>query len=398
MDPDALANSIITAVTDGLPATAVMAIGVVCPEFPDGKLFVVSGSSPISATYGTLVPNGSTPFEIASVTKTFTPFVYYELHANFDGTFGTTFWEFPLDWQISTMPIIALANFESGFPADNESGEDWPPTCKLQSSIELLGWMGTSDFEKQAISPPLSCYTYSNFAFGLLGLACVGIAESPNVLFDKQLRVWCGLLGMRETGLYPDPQLDPAFDATLPVGHCPDGALQPKGASYAPVAPMLFGGGGMVSTGDDMLRWLLFNMGRLEAPLPIPPLIAIQGTVWSAPRCVNPDQPPVQTLMGWFVSRYGFAGDVPFVWKNGMVPAGFTSYIAFEQWIREPATLSTLPSNVGVFVLSNLVGTDRNSAQDYGHLLLWLLLGSLGDRPVVQTSGPDDGYIPGVDG
>jgi hypothetical protein len=115
-----------------------------------------------------------------------------------------------------------------------------------------------------------------------------------------------------------------------------------------------------------MMRWLKFNMNQLGPVFGADIFKEQQGTTYQAMPCDTAFSPlSGKNYLAWFQGIHNFAPGKTFLWKNGSCK-GFTSYIAFENWLGvEPQ------SALGVFVLANFPGPST-SAGDYGNAAQYL--------------------------
>ena len=264
---------------------------------------------------------------------------------------------YPLSGNLSSLPILNLANYGPGFPTDNKGGW-WPPgkTDSLGSLLKYLNNPQPSITLPQ--NQPGTCYSYSNFGWGLLALAALGVSSAS----DHVLAEWAsaisalgGAAGLKNTQPYESSIL-----SSLPVGYT-NGTMMPPGAHYG-LSSMIFGAGDLVSTGDDMLNWLSYNMGRAGADNPM--FREQQCRVWEWPKQCPP-QPahPVPVVsLAWFVHDVNTT-DQRFLAKDGGL-TGFTSWMGFLEWAA-----TGVESPVGAFVLTNTA-----NAASLGMHIMHLLL------------------------
>jgi hypothetical protein len=91
----------------------------------------------------------------------------------------------------------------------------------------------------------------------------------------------------------------------LPLGHDKSGnPIQPN--QYAGLAPMLLGAGAIVSTGNDMMKWLSGNMGY--GPVAENILKTQQSPRYTPPKLSNPKVSGPTVSIGWFVHTVKFDG------------------------------------------------------------------------------------------
>jgi beta-lactamase class C len=347
--------------------------GAIGPGLPDNALFF--GGRLVAAHDRSLpVPlDGDTPFLIGSITKTFCSWVF----ANNGGDYRAPLGEYvriPLPAGVAGMPVTDIANYSSGFPTDD---------------VEPIWWSGLHPDDLGSLSNALAgkslpqclpgtSYSYSNFSWGLLGLAAVGV---PAFGTDA-LGEWKTAIGQLRAHLGLSAVTAP-FDASAPpaglaAGYTRAGRLLPPGFRYGGRYPQtMFGAGDLVSSGNDMHAWLRYNMGRMvsadtdllhrqQSPdfpwqTQTPP--ARNGTSYCpAARRLRE---PVHTALGWFRSNRFADPRVTVLSKNGGV-AGYTSWMGFQSWVENAEQ-----SPVGAFALTNGI---RPGADGIGRAILNALL------------------------
>jgi len=294
-----------------------------------------------------------TPFEIASITKTFTATAYeLLLQSGAVGPYDTLnrFFGGDLPAGFLAVPLFDLADFTSGFPTDNGSVDNGgvpvpnangtlPPSLSgSYSQAEMLKFLSSSPFPLNA---PGTTYSYSNLGFALLAIALQSAAKSDSfgdLINDEVLAP----LGMVKTQAY-----DTAISALLPRGFDQTGTQAGPGSGTLPAYD---GAGGLVSTPNDMMTWLQFNMGILAIPTLAGVLTPIQ-TPNSIPRS------SITPGLGWFVSD--LPGSNPkrtIIQKNGDL-SGFCSQTAFL------ATEGCSSPSGGAFALVNYHDSGANAPE-----------------------------------
>jgi len=259
-----------------------------------------------------------TEFEIGSITKTFTA----TLLADEDRR-GTMHITDPLarfappgmrvpSFDGQQILLLHLADHTSGLP---RGVPDFSPPLMPQAM-----WQFVSSYVLQR--PPGAQFLYSNLGYGLLARAIARRESSTeDALFA---RIITGPLGMRDTAI----ALSPAQHARLAQGYRADG--QPA-AEGAPGFPALAGAGALHSTLNDMMRYLDFQLGRLDTPLN-----ALLPVLYQ-PR--HADGPNSSVGLGWHSHEQ--AQGLTMIYKGGTT-RGYESYIFLT-----PATAS------GTVILSN---------------------------------------------
>lgn len=310
-------------------------------EYPVLVIGVVDGEHSAVYAYGKLdngqTPDGSTVFEIGSVTKTFTATLLAQ---------QVTEGKLRLDTPVSsllpgfTLPSrngknITLGNLamqNSGLPRlpDNLGPLDAKDPYADYDAGKLKAFLASYALTRD----PGSQYEYSNLGVGLLGYA-LGVHAGTDYehLLQQQL---LKPLGMTHSS---SVQGD-ALKARLAPGH--DSAGQ--AASNWHLAT-LSGAGGIVSTADDMLRYLKANMG--VTPTALYPAMQLAQT----PRADGPT-PKVRLGLVWMIDH---VGNMDLVEHSGMT-GGYASYVGFTADRKHGVVVLTNKSaevdNLGHAVLS----------------------------------------------
>jgi len=262
------------------------------------------------------------------------------LHGPYEGTLGTSLGSrMHLSKAMADIRLANLAKYEPGLAQDNQGGV-YPPAM-MKSVGSLFAYM--ADF-----APPYpqgTCYAYSNIGWSLLSMASLGIDSTDTdalvAAYDRRLKQFCSGFGAPNTTVFR-----PGMKPRLPLGYTARLAPLAAGNDYQPSNPPGYGSGGIVSNGADMLRYLLYNMGRLPQGLSDPALAYQQTETFKAAACAGKGAPV--TSYGWFHAPVQTAqGPATVLNKNGGV-AGFTSWMGFTRWQE-----TGKPSTHGVFVLSN---------------------------------------------
>jgi D-alanyl-D-alanine-carboxypeptidase/D-alanyl-D-alanine-endopeptidase len=349
--------------------------GIISPDVPNGQTLLFAGGDTLWNTqYQPLKLNGDTLFEIGSITKVFTSQGWYHCHKTYDDfKLGDFITAVALNEKLSDLTIKELANYSPGFPTDHHVIWWNPPVT--QSLPNLLDFLQASLNLPQ--NPPGTCYSYSNFGWGLLGLASVSVSSYS----DDVLRAWTLLMNDVTSYAHMSTRTAPynsSMNASLPVGYNQNWEILPLNHNYVPCPLMLMGAGYLVSTGNDMMQWLRFNMGLQGI---YPEFSLQQQPIWTYPQCPqnNSEATPMVSL-GWFHHvKPNHETEMEYLAKDGGV-AGFTSWMSFQSWVDAEE-----PSSIGCFVLTNSHG-----ASTLGEKIMNLLLG-LPDSVVVPVE-PD--YVP----
>src|ERR1700722_5246419 len=181
------------------PANLGVAVGMASPSLGSrinciGSLLDQQGS-PLQFTT-------DTPFEIASITKTFVATVYELLSQSGrlgSKTLGQLFGS-QLSQQIGNIPLLNLANYTSGLPADNQDTQStgtvpqpFPASYDCNyTTKDILAFLATASFPITAPGP----YTYSNLGFSLLAFALEASAQSNSFgeLITNELLIPLGMM------------------------------------------------------------------------------------------------------------------------------------------------------------------------------------------------------------
>ncbi|MBV9889183.1 MAG: beta-lactamase family protein [Acidobacteria bacterium] len=334
----------------GKTAVAVV-VGAISPKLPEPTLFF--SGNPVRATHHheALPLDGDTPFELASITKVFNSWVFGNRYKGYGGKLGH-YAQIPLPKMLRHLPIDDIARYASGFPSDNSLPVWWTDVFGVGSITlhELIHKLHGQD-DVPPCNPGLY-YAYSNFAWGLMGLASIGVqgrSARPHLLWEEAISEMRTYLGLSH-------RTAPAWKMTaseLPAGYTKkDGILSEEYDYLYPSWKTLVGFGDLVSTGNDMLIWLSYNMGIGGRDVSL--LTVQQQPRWTWLEQVPPQKypltctsvklaAPVRTARGWFHSP-----TIPGVLeKEGDVP-GFSSWMGFQRWVHKG-----VPSKNGVFVLVN---------------------------------------------
>jgi hypothetical protein len=334
-------------------------VGAISPKLPHSKLFF--GGSLISARNRRVpVPlDGDTPFLIGSITKCFSSLVFGLNGKSYEALLGD-FVETPLPPGVSNLTMQTIANYSSGFPTDDVA-PIWWSAMHPNDLDALIGGMAGKVLPQ---CEPGRFYSYSNFAWGLFGLAAVGVAN----VTTQAYRQWYAAMADLRAHVGLSPRTVPWSESVpLAAGYAQNDRLLSPSFAYGRASwATLFGSGDLVSTGNDMYAWMAYNMGRTSnadnALLRTQQAADFTWTQLAPPAqvgatfCQEPQQlaAPVRTALGWFRSNRFADPSVTVMTKNGGV-AGYTSWIGFQSWVD-----SLQQSPVGVFALTN----DGNHAAD----------------------------------
>lgn len=323
-------------------------VGAVSPQLGSPQLFF--GGSPVAAREHAraLRLNGDTLFLIGSITKVFTSRVYAAMQKDYGKTLGDCIAGLPP--RLARVTVRDIARYGSGLPTDNSPPIWWNGTIRSATLAQLL--QSLRDHPGLPACDAGSAYSYSNFSWGLMGLAAIGVRDPSQPVAQEWAAALAQLghaIGLRETQPWNAQSAN-----VLPAGYDRNGALYAQAENYGgPHWSVMGGGGNLMSTGNDMLRWLEYNMGRTGLDAAILAEQQRPAYAWArrippqrgAGGCITESTTHPVTALGWFhVNR---AGRPPALTKNGGV-RGFSSWMGFERWID-----SGSPSRAGVFALAN---------------------------------------------
>jgi CubicO group peptidase (beta-lactamase class C family) len=282
----------------------------------------VGDTVPAVKGYGSLnpnggpVPTGTSIFEIGSVTKTFTAAALAWLvneqriaalsdpaQTYVPGSSGGGV-TIPV-WQ-GTVPVtlLDLADFAPGFPPDSDKKDRIPSTLDYQGLFCFI-----NNHPDLLVSQPGKEYAYADAAFELLGAILAHVQSSGNGYDYNAL-----LRAMIAAGEWDMP------DTVVQMSTSQRARLVP-GYSNGKIIPYAPGDWLIVSTMNDMLVWLHFQMGLLSGPLDV--LLPMIRTKRQSTKS------GANTGLGlFFRSDAGRPGFTKY-WKNG-VAEGYSSYITFS--------------------------------------------------------------------
>lgn len=295
--------------------------------YPVVVIGVVDGDRSAVYAYGKLdggrAPDGDTVFEIGSITKTFTATLLAQQvvagKLQLDQPVATLLPGFTIpsrDGKKVTLGNLATQN--SGLPRLPTNFAPANPNDPYADydAAKLKTFLASYTLPRD----PGATFEYSNLGVGLLGYAlAVHAGTSYGQLLQQQI---FQPLGMQHSSSVQSP----ALTVRLVPGH---GSTGEHVANWHFDA--LAGAGAIVSTADDMLRYLKANMGR--QPSPLYPAMQLAQT----PRAEGP-RPSDRLGLVWMV-HHDAGGDL--IEHNGMT-AGYASYIGF-----------TADRQHGVVVLTN---------------------------------------------
>ena len=330
-----------------------VAVGVVQPGTNNAIATSIFYFGQLVDQNGDPIPlDGATEYEIGSVTKTFTTAVLasqIQERPWLLNVFTNRIFPQTPTFQGQRTMIRDLADYTSGLPDTNRDGGS--ATCKFSGgTIEdcydvdlMFQHLANPNLSALQFAPGTQ-YLYSDLAVALLALAEPVLAGLSNRDRLRLLAEWKAMVGsivlepLRMKSTHPfDPRFDPAV---LPQGYtlASSGGVTPA-LNHNPSWPAFIGAGGIVSTPNDMMIYLEYNVGVLDTPLnSLLPTLHTPATTVTGPN-------HEQLALGWFIGTLpGSSPGIPLIGKNGGVPA-FNTQVYFA-----PSTTT------GVFVLANTSG------------------------------------------
>src|ERR1700736_1226065 len=241
------------------PSGLGFAIGYASTDLPHGDLFFAGNIK--NQFDSKLALDGNTPFEIASVTKTFTATLYALLirsaHQNRTvGDYCAPKGPLPISPRLGGITLDSLVNYTSGLPQDNHDfALSTPPYGPQPYSMRgMLSYLGASP---PKVSKAGKEYTYSNLAFAAMAAVlsldgAKGVATIDSFVSKMRERVFKPL-GLK-AGFFDEASL-----ADLSLGYHYDYTGDPVYAARQPgrdFFPAYYGAGGVVASANDMLKWL----------------------------------------------------------------------------------------------------------------------------------------------
>lgn len=302
--------------------------GSVIGVYKDEKSFI-KGYGTVNKG-GTTVPDASTVFQIASVSKLFTASLLQILcdegALKIDATLGELIGgSIPLSPAAQRATLKQLVTHTSGFssvpkPLELSATKLAGKENLMQNPYSHLGPQYVFDYlatTEDKRGP--GRFEYSNFGMGLLGhvLEIVTKRNFESLVFEKLLMP----LDMRDTAI----TLTPEMKAHLAQGYTGDGEPSPHWTFHA-----LAGAGAFNSNADDMMRFVRAN-------------IEVGSLMSQTLKKMHEPQFGGNTGIGWMQSTFldRYFGNQAVIWHNGMV-GGYASYVSIDT-----------KAKIGIVILSN---------------------------------------------
>jgi D-alanyl-D-alanine-carboxypeptidase/D-alanyl-D-alanine-endopeptidase len=266
-------------------------------------------------------PNADTEFGIGSITKTFTATLLAHEDQQGDIRLNEPLARYaPPGTQVPSyhgQPILMLhlADHTSGLP--RRVPNIGPPLMP-----EAM-WRFAGSY--QLSHPPGEQYLYSNLGYGLLARAIVRHMRSTED--QAYTRIITTPLGMTDTAI----DLTAAQRARLAQGYLRNGS---PATETAPGFPAMAGAGAVHSTLRDMMRYLDFELGKIQQPL--------TSLLPAMHRPYHAKGSDSSVGLGWEMRNR--PDGTSLIFKDGAVP-GYSAFIVFAP-----------SSQTGAVVLANQAG------------------------------------------
>jgi len=204
---------------------------------------------------------GSTLFELGSVTKVFTSILLADIVSRGKMNLDDPIEKFlPPEVKVPAredvkINLLHLATHTSGLPntPHSKAEEESVPGYVDFSTPKLYTFLSNYTLSRK----PGTQFEYSNLGFGILGhLLSLKMGKSYDQLVEERI---CRPLGMNDTLR----ELRPEMHERLAVGYFLDG----QEAKNFHMPPVLAGAGGLRSSANDMLSFLAANMGLESSSL-----------------------------------------------------------------------------------------------------------------------------------
>jgi D-alanyl-D-alanine-carboxypeptidase/D-alanyl-D-alanine-endopeptidase len=190
-----------------------------------------------------------------------------------------------------------------------------------------------------------------------------------------QSQIWQQLGFSDNTSFFTNVRLD-----QLPLGYDYDGNWTPVPAGFKQL-PAYDGAGGVVSTPNDMMKWLQFNNIQQNAVLsPLLPALQTPST--------NVMYGAASIGLGWFMKQQvSTTSPYPAIFKDGGLD-GVSTYIAFVPGPELPPIMPGMPpllvpSSAGVFVLTNSNGLCNSGNTEMSEAVAFNVLNIMQGYPLV---------------
>ena len=253
--------------------------------------------------------DGDTVFDIGSLTKLFTALALADMVVRgqmaMDDPLGRYLPAVVPDFNGKPITLRDVATYSPGLPG---WPADMPPLGKTFPDYPVERLYRALSATKLDAAPGTR-YVYSNFGYGLLGLA---LARRAGTDFETLIvsRI-CKPLGMESTRI----KMSPDMQAHVSPGH--DRKLA-KIAGWN-MQEAFAGAGAFRSTANDLLKFLTAAMALKPSPL-TPAFTEMMRTIRPS------DQADTKVAAGWFLTS---GHDDRLVWKDGGV-LGYSSFLGYS--------------------------------------------------------------------
>jgi serine-type D-Ala-D-Ala carboxypeptidase/endopeptidase len=320
LPPDTEIRALLAERVGAVGEGAGIVVGVVGPQ---GRSIISSGRL-----------DGDSAFEIGSVTKVFTALLLADMVRRGEVALADPVTKhLPAAIKVPqrngrSITLLDLATHTSALPFMPDDA-----AAANDSAAQLYQFLARYELRRDISAE----WDYSNLGYWLLGEA---LASRAAMDYESLLRKRIFLpLKMKDTAI----TLPPELKAKLAAGH--DASLQPAPLiSTVPIYRLMPAAGGIVSTANDLSRFLAVAMGYESSPL----APAIAATLTTRRRTL---QPEIEQALGWVVEG---KGGHPLIFHDG----GSWGYASAMAWDPE--------KRMGVVVLSNYAASVSDIAR---HLL-----------------------------
>jgi CubicO group peptidase (beta-lactamase class C family) len=313
-------------------------------------------------------PGATTLFQIGSVSKTFTATLLALRVSQGQVALRDPVRQYlpPSSPQVPlSMTLLDLAQHYSGLPRSTPYHGDHVPSLKRY--FDVAGLCASSPDCRY--STPGRRYSYSNYAYGLLGELLGrhdGFADAGAWAWERDTDAnITGPLGMSDTHSWfgwraiSSKRFDARRARATVEGHTP----RPP---YFPPAPYADAAAGLYSTANDMVRWLSFSMGLSGTP----ELAAARPYLYEMENLLRPRENRSDKRrrvgLAWRSDRHGKgAARATCIYKDGLT-RGFTASMIFdkEHEVGAFVMLNTAPENtpsIAANLVNSLPGAKRVS-------------------------------------
>ena len=264
-----------------------------------------------------------------------------------------------------TITLLDLADHHSGLPRNGKVTDS--TVADVYTDLSYCPGCVCPGPQCSFCKPPGS-YCYSNFAYFVLGHVLANVAHASTWAELNYSQIMQPL-GMADTNVKERYTAAQNFAGRVAKGYMKDGSGNPILSGVQGSDMKDNPAGGLWSTPDDMMRWLVYNMSERASPGTISSGSGVTSTAQAEllsllpalhyPRLTGPEECPnespashdVTVGLAWQMMPSPGSSSSTIVYKGGSV-AGFRAYMAFD---------SSSPK--GVFLLLNYSLDDSNLKQ-----------------------------------